>query len=248
MAQERSSAEAELQPLAIRSNENKRTKITPSAELRSNSSEETAVSDAPALRSSPDLEFDGETDQSSVSSESSDESEDEEDEEDESESGSEDEESDEDVVNLPEMTTRRNEERITLGGPAKPDIDSARVMEEAQKIYAKLQEFLPMMREANADLLKRGDDANMELVKEGERHIEMDLGLGVLEDQKEEEALREADSEEEDEDQEDEGEQSPDVMGELLGAKTESVRPRIEEVKVTSEKSRKTSDPHGKIT
>lgn len=248
MAQKRSSAEAELQPLAIRSDENKRMKITPSAELRSNSSEETANSGTPALRSSPDVELDSETDRSSVSSEASDESEDEEDEEDESESESEDEEPDEETVNLPERMKRPNEERITLGGPAKPDMDPAKVMKEAKKIYNMLQVFMPMMREANADLLERGDDANMELVKEGEKHIEMDLGLGVLEEQKEEEALKEADSKEADEDQEDEGEQTPDVMRELLGAKTASVRPNIEEVNATGEKFRKTGETHGKIT
>lgn len=247
MAQKRSPVEAELQPLAIRSTENKRTKMSPSFELRSNSSEETAVLEAPALQSSPEPSPNSETDQSSVSSEPSSDSEDE-DEEDESEQESEDEESDEDTNDLSERTVRPGQDRVTLGGPAKPHIDPARVMEEAQKLYTKLQEFLPMMREANADLLKKGDDANMERVKDGERHIEMDLGLGVLEEQKEEAALKEAGSEEDSEDDGGEGEESTDAMRELLGAKIKGVRPSIEEVQVANMKSEEHGGSDGRNT
>lgn len=75
-------------------------------------------------------------------------------------------------------------EVITLRAPTshrKPPIDSARVQIYAKELQARLEEFMPKLRQANSELATRGNGLNIEDVGEDEQHIEMNLGLGVLE-------------------------------------------------------------------
>ncbi|CAK3810618.1 Hypothetical predicted protein [Lecanosticta acicola] len=232
MVSKRNSSEAEL-PLRHAHEDRKRTRMDPATELRSNSSEETTVSEAPALRYSPGLER-ASTDPSSVSSESSDDGEDEDEDSELEFESDESEDDDEDDESLAEEEVRPQEERIRLGGPNKPDIDPKRVMEEAQKLCAKLQEFMPKLRAANSDLAEKGDKLNMENVEEGERHIEMSLGLGVLEEQKGEEEVALKDVQDRSEEVTEEEERGRDAMRELLGMDVGGVRPSIEEVQVAT--------------
>lgn len=122
----------------------------------------------------------------------------------------------------------------TLKPGVKPDFSSARKLTAgAPSLQDRLKSFLPQLAEANSKLAKDGANAfSMEDVGEDEPHIEMDLGLGVLEEK------REGESENEDEgDEEMEGEErerkrkEKDVMSELMGRKGEDKLTKgIEEV------------------
>jgi len=126
------------------------------------------------------------------------------------------------------------EEQIaTLKPGVKPDFSSARkIASGAPSLEDRLKAFLPQLAEANSKLQKGGEgEYSMEVVGEDEPHIEMDLGLGVLEETK-------GGSESEGESDEDEGEEKgegerkrkeKDVMAELMGKK-ENVTAGIEEV------------------
>lgn len=123
------------------------------------------------------------------------------------------------------------EEQIaTLKPGVKPDFSSARkIASGAPSLEDRLKAFLPQLAEANSKLQKSGEgEYSMEVVGEDEPHIEMDLGLGVLEETK---GGSESESESEGEEK-GEGERKrkeKDVMAELMGKK-ENVTAGIEEV------------------
>lgn len=63
----------------------------------------------------------------------------------------------------------------------KPVMDQQHIMSYARDLRDKLNAFLPKLQKANADLASNAAKLNMEHVSDNERHIEMNLGLGVLE-------------------------------------------------------------------
>lgn len=123
----------------------------------------------------------------------------------------------------------------TLKPGVKPDFSSARKLTAgAPSLQDRLKAFLPQLAEANSKLAQPGsaNAFSMEDVKEDEPHIEMDLGLGVLEEKREGE-----ESEDEDDDEGMNGEEKErkrkekDVMSELMGRKGESTSTKgIQEV------------------
>jgi hypothetical protein len=129
------------------------------------------------------------------------------------------------------------EEIATLKPGTKPDFSSARkIASGAPSLEDRLKAFLPQLAEANSKLQKGGEgEYSMEVVGEDEPHIEMDLGLGVLEETK---GGSESEGESDEDEDEDEGEEKgegerkrkeKDVMAELMGKK-ENVTAGIEEV------------------
>ena len=133
-----------------------------------------------------------------------------------------------------EEDASEEEEQIpTLKPGTKPDFSSVRrIASGAPSLEDRLKAFLPQLAEANSKLQKGGEgEYSMEVVGEDEPHIEMDLGLGVLEETK---GGSESESDEDDEDSgEEEGERKSkkekDIMAELMGKK-ENVTAGIEEV------------------
>jgi hypothetical protein len=73
---------------------------------------------------------------------------------------------------------------ITVGGPKKPAMSMAHDLSSgAVDLRARVSALLPQLAAANTQLTE--GDANtwsMEDVRDDEQHIEMDLGLGVLEE------------------------------------------------------------------
>lgn len=225
MAVKRSHTDAELQPISTRRTEQKRVRLPASADICSNSSEATAASDASALQSSTfSSEETGET---SVSEASSIESEDES-----SDTSSEGSSNLNDALSDDSEADDEQEEAdvVTIGGPKKPSIilpDQLRA--ETKKLYDKLQEFLPKLRQANGILTESAAKINMEDVDENEQHIEMDLGLGVLEERRDQQEVEEH----VEHDTEESGEDESDVMRDLLGIKASSSadrKPAVQEL------------------
>jgi hypothetical protein len=127
-----------------------------------------------------------------------------------------------------------DDEIATIKPGTKPNF-SARVASGAPSLADRLKSFLPQMAEANSKL-EQGDanEYSMEAVKDDEPHIEMDLGLGVLEETNGKDA-EDSDNEEEEE-KDGDASASPerkrkekDVMGKLMGKK-ENQTAGIEEV------------------
>ncbi|KAF2723649.1 hypothetical protein K431DRAFT_301550 [Polychaeton citri CBS 116435] len=79
-----------------------------------------------------------------------------------------------------ESSSEDDEDIVTLGGLGKPTIN-APDLSEANDLKSRLAAFLPQMQKANAQLDKNAQ--NIEDVEDDEPHIEMDLGLGVLEEE-----------------------------------------------------------------
>lgn len=124
------------------------------------------------------------------------------------------------------------EEIATVKPGSKPNF-SACVASGAPSLEDRLKSFLPQLAAANSKLEQGGvNEFSMEDVKDDEPHIEMDLGLGVLE-----ETNGKEDEDSEDDDDEDEnGAGSPerkrkekDIMSKLMGKK-ENQTAGIEEV------------------
>jgi hypothetical protein len=127
-----------------------------------------------------------------------------------------------------------DDEIATIKPGTKPNF-SAQVASGAPSLADRLKSFLPQMAEANSKL-EQGDanEYSMEAVKDDEPHIEMDLGLGVLEETN----GKDGDDSDDDEDEnlEEDASASPerkrkekDVMGKLMGKK-ENQTAGIEEV------------------
>ena len=130
-----------------------------------------------------------------------------------------------------EDASEEEEEIATLKPGVKPDFSRARAIASgAPSLEDRLKAFLPQLAEANSRLQKGGEgEYSMEVVGEDEPHIEMDLGLGVLE-----ETNGDGGSESDEEEGEEKGEggrerKEKDVMGELMGKK-ENQTAGIEEV------------------
>lgn len=127
-----------------------------------------------------------------------------------------------------------SEDVATVTTGKKPDFSSARVASGAPSLEDRLKAFLPQLAEANSALGEEGANKySMEDVGDDEPHIEMSLGLGVLEETKGKEG--EDSSEDEDEGGEEGGEASEgrgkekDVMGKLMGGRNNAAG-GIEEV------------------
>lgn len=211
MARKRSSAEIESAPIPTRPRRQstKRARMAPEEEREGNSSATSngSVSVDSALRSTPpgdQVERHRASGQSSVESsdaesESSDESE-----SDESEASDEGMEEGEEGVE-------------TVRAQRKPDMNPAFGLGSAGSLQERLKSFLPKMKEANGLL---GEEDTIEDVGEDEPHIEMNLGLGVLEEKGADAGETDEESEEsEDFKNEDTKtrQKERDVMGKLTG-------------------------------
>lgn len=168
----------------------KRARTASPVEGRSDSSAMTgaSVAEASALSSTPEaVAFSQETSHSTAndsdtSMDSSDDSASsivEDDENDDDEQEEEDEDDNQEQNHGPPMA----DEIITLGAPKKPRINAG-VLSGASDLASRLKAFLPQMQQANSELSEKGAGLSMEDVADGEEHIEMDLGLGVLEQKK----------------------------------------------------------------
>jgi hypothetical protein len=140
------------------------------------------------------------------------------------------------------------EDIVTIGGPKKPNIQRANEVDTAHSLHARLASLLPQIAEANRLLKSRPSGHSMEDVEEGEQHIEMNLGLGVLEKQYDSSDSTSSSSESSaDEDREEMEEcdtgldistktsrksqnRELDVMGKLLGQRHERQNKTIEDV------------------
>lgn len=224
-------------PVRTRREDSKRTRLSRTAQVPSDSSEIStcSVSEASALQSTPGMSE--ENRQSSFSSVSALD-------DDHSESSVSESSSDDNSSSSEDHDVEQDEEEeiVTLGGPMKPWDDPKRVLEEAHKLQCRLQELLPKLNNANRELAKKGATLSMEEVDDDEQHIEMNLGLGVLEEQHnsdDEDALNEGQAVPRNEascgkdDAARESESETDVMRSLLGTDKNHEKPGIEEVEGT---------------
>lgn len=138
------------------------------------------------------------------------------------------------------------EEVVTIGGPKKPTISSSTFSDETAKdLRTRLQTLLPQLAQGHDLLVNGGNIRSMENVEEDEQHIEMDLGLGVLEEKASDETSSASDDSSDIEDEEKYDEDLPvssgatkrsqngrdaDVMGDLLGKKTGKRKVGIEDL------------------
>nr|POF13718.1 hypothetical protein CFP56_02741 [Quercus suber] len=212
----------------------KRSRRSPPQPSDSSATSSTHMSEDSALRSSPTLTRhssvsslasqgmdEGEDAVSSSSSEESSVLDSEDDDEDEAEDG--------------------EEEIVTIGGPRKPRIARDGVLDGAHDLQARISALLPRLAAANQDLESLGPGgASMEEVREGEQHIEMDLGLGVLEEKQQGDSSSESEEDDEDDDVEaGDGSSGPrkeiardsDVLDKLMGVKGSTAsKPGIQEL------------------
>ena len=168
MARKRSADEVEA-PIRLRREGSKKAKLSPIEDAQSNSSAPStrSVSEDYALHSSPVISQ--HTRQSSVSSIVTASS---------VESISSVPSSDEDS----DLDTEDDTEILTVRGTEKPRIGYMGAAEAPVDLKARLASFLPQMAEANHELERDMAGQSMEVVEDGEAHIEMNLGLGVLEE------------------------------------------------------------------
>lgn len=201
MAVKRSADELDVARTRPRREQHKRVRLSPSAEARSNSSEPSScsVSEASALQSSPPVST-----HDRISSMSSLEPTDSASDTDSSVSS----ESDSDLSDSESESDQ--EDIVTIGGPKKPAIGRTGAADGYDDLKTRLAAFLPQLEEANGLLTSEGGQWSMEDVEEGEQHIEMDLRLGVLEEQDEDEDGSN-DSDSEDLDGEDAVDGEPDL-------------------------------------
>ena len=79
------------------------------------------------------------------------------------------------------------EQIVTIGGPAKPNITGAFATDGARDLQTRLTALLPQLADANQALASGGGSHSMEDVEEDDPHIELNLGLGVLEQREDDE-------------------------------------------------------------
>lgn len=130
-------------------------------------------------------------------------------------------------------TSDGEDEIATVTTGQKPDF-TARVASGAPSLEDRLKAFLPQLAEANDKLGKDGaKDHSMEDVRDDEPHIEMSLGLGLLEEKSGKEGEQGGDEEDSSEDEDEGGAEKSrkekDVMGKLMGGR-ENQAAGIEEV------------------
>lgn len=97
-----------------------------------------------------------------------------------------------DSIGPEEIPDRRPQAIIALSGRKKPEIDPQIVLDYARDLRARLNAFLPQLQQANNELATQGKNLNMEEVADEEQHIELSLGLGVLEQKAHDEQIRKA--------------------------------------------------------
>ncbi|KAJ5291379.1 hypothetical protein N7478_000630 [Penicillium angulare] len=148
-----------------------------------------------------------------------------------SDSSSEDDSSDDEQENIHhenQATSSSNTSSIpNLSGRPKPRI---RKMEGNSELLSRLSAFLPKMKSANEDLEKeiaagRGKDVVLDEVEDNKDYIEMNLGLGVLEEK------RDNEDSSEDQDNKDKTTDDSDILEKLMGGKDlDADKPSIEEL------------------
>ncbi|KAF2398672.1 hypothetical protein EJ06DRAFT_88179 [Trichodelitschia bisporula] len=99
-------------------------------------------------------------------------------------------------------------------------------------LLQQLRGFLPQLKAANEELEKAREEGKLderviENVDEGDQYIELNLGLGVLE---EKDPNKESSDSESEEEEDDDKPKEKDVMGKLLGKKAERKPGQIQEV------------------
>lgn len=195
----------------------KRAKLSPSAEERSNSSvpSSCSVSEASALQSSPPAStHERNTSMSSLESAESD---------DESESS----------VPSDSDSDSPDDDVVTIGAPKKPDISRIAPADGPEDLRSRLAALLPQLEEANSLLASEGGQYSMEDVEEGGQYIEMNLGLGVLEekgDESDSSSESEIDSVDEDDRQPDEELDLPVSSGALKRSPKDAETRRVEKL------------------
>lgn len=125
------------------------------------------------------------------------------------------------------------EEIVTLGGPKKPAMRQRDWSGGAQDLRSRLEDLLPRLAASNEMLeSEEGVGGSMEDVEEGQQHIEMNLGLGVLEEQNEdsEKSIKESSDKHENDvtDQQRSEDGDPNAMNELLGRSHTKAKAGIE--------------------
>ena len=190
MAIKRRAEELEATAPPLRRQPSKRTKLSPSADARSNSSEPSScsVSEDSALQSSPPASAHA-RDSSMSSVQPGD------DESDATSSISSDSDSD--------ISDSDGEEVVALGGPKKPQIFHPSSGDGMHDLKARIADLLPQLKAANSMLESGEGQHSIEDVEDGEQHIEMNLGLGVLEQQEDGSSSESSDDESNDEDDND---------------------------------------------
>lgn len=189
MTSKRSSAELAGAPARPPSKELKRTRLSPSTQQRSNSSEPSScsVSEDSAARSTPPTSIHEQN--SSLSSPSS---------------GDESDTVSSLSTSSEESSDSESEESVhTIGGPKKPEMNGQSSTESARDLQSRLTAFLPQLAAANQQLETDGGGHSIEDVEDGEQHIEMNLGLGVLEEKRDDGSSSSEESSDEDEVMED---------------------------------------------
>ncbi|KAK3067944.1 hypothetical protein LTR53_014865 [Teratosphaeriaceae sp. CCFEE 6253] len=175
MSLKRLASEVDPTPSRPRRSNVKRAKTAPSDDEHSDSSISSSgsVSEASALSSSPPASHRRRSSVSSLQSARDDESE--------SSLSSSSEES--------SVEESEDEDTVTLGGPQKPAMAETKhaLLSGAQELSARISALLPQLAAANTELEHEGGGYTMEEVEEGEQHIEMNLGLGVLEEKSDDE-------------------------------------------------------------
>ena len=209
MANKRSSAQTHNDAQEMRRADTKRLRLPPPSDNSSESST-CSVSEATALHSSPHTSL-GTKDSSmsshdSVASNNSDES---------ITSSSSESEGDEDSDSS-EMEDDSDNEVVTVRGTKRPAIGSSNVLTQARSLQSRLAAFIPKLQQANCELDDEGGDPNMENVDEEDQHIEMNLGLGVLEEQRDDD-----DSEEDEEEEEEDFVDGNEVNGQSSSQRTD---------------------------
>lgn len=142
-------------------------------------------------------------------------------------------------------STDDDEDIITIGGPKKPRMTRIDFNERACDLRTRLDSLLPQLAASNDLLVSSDGHLNMEDVEDGEQHIEMNLGLGVLKERRSDESESESEcsSGEDGEENHDESgllssdatqqaqhDARSDVMRKLLGWSEERRRPGIEDM------------------
>ncbi|OQO14432.1 hypothetical protein B0A48_01309 [Cryoendolithus antarcticus] len=125
----------------------------------------------------------------------------------------------EDSDDTASIASENEEEVTTLPATKKPRIGGAG-LGGAGDLASRLGAFLPQMKKANEEL-REGE--SLEDVQDGERYIEMNLGLGVLEETKDGEESSGSEDEEEGKGEDEE------VLGKLMGKSTKE-KVGVEEV------------------
>lgn len=192
MALKRTADDAAIDEPRLRRELSKRTRLSPSADAGSNSSDPSScsVSLDSALQSSPPAST-----RDRISSMSSLQSRD-------SESGSGCSISSSSDSESESSESDEGNDIVTIGGPKKPSIQRLNIADRHEDLRSRITAFLPQLEEANSLLASEGGNHSIEDVEDGEQHIEMNLGLGVLEEQDDDGGSSDSGSEESADDEE----------------------------------------------